>query len=104
MENWEKELDDNCISRHSDIRIYFVDPGSKENYVESIKDRERDYIINQFSKDAIDKLYTSALFHAIFEYLKHGANRYEIIEKLIDDKVCEKRGSTKGAYYCLTNV
>ena len=26
------------------------------------------------------------------------------LKKLIDDKVCEKRGSTKGAYYCLTNV
>jgi len=26
------------------------------------------------------------------------------LKKLIDDKVCEKRGSTKGAYYCLANV
>ena len=26
------------------------------------------------------------------------------LKKLIDDKVIEKRGSTKGAYYCLTNV
>lgn len=26
------------------------------------------------------------------------------LKKLIDDKVAEKRGSTKGAYYCLTNV
>jgi len=26
------------------------------------------------------------------------------LKKLIDDKVCEKRGSTKGAYYCLTNA
>jgi len=26
------------------------------------------------------------------------------LKKLIDDKVCEKRGSTKGAYYCLGNV
>ena len=26
------------------------------------------------------------------------------LKKLIDDKVCEKRGSTKGAYYCLSNV
>jgi Fic family protein len=26
------------------------------------------------------------------------------LKKLIDDKVCDKRGSTKGAYYCLTNV
>lgn len=26
------------------------------------------------------------------------------LKKLIDDKVVEKRGSTKGAYYCLTNV
>lgn len=26
------------------------------------------------------------------------------LKKLIDDKVCEKRGSTKGAYYCLANI
>ena len=26
------------------------------------------------------------------------------LKKLIDDKVCEKHGSTKGAYYCLANV
>jgi Fic family protein len=26
------------------------------------------------------------------------------LKRLIDDKVCEKRGSTKGAYYCLANV
>ena len=26
------------------------------------------------------------------------------LKKLIDDKVCDKRGSTKGAYYCLANV
>jgi len=26
------------------------------------------------------------------------------LKKLIDDKVCEKRGSTKGAYYCLTDI
>ncbi len=26
------------------------------------------------------------------------------LKKLIDDKVCEKHGSTKGAYYCLVNI
>ncbi|MFA6007216.1 MAG: Fic family protein [Candidatus Shapirobacteria bacterium] len=26
------------------------------------------------------------------------------LKKLVSDKVCEKRGSTKGAYYCLANV
>ncbi len=26
------------------------------------------------------------------------------LKKLIDDKVVQKRGSTKGAYYCLSNV
>ena len=26
------------------------------------------------------------------------------LKKLVTDKVCEKRGSTKGAYYCLANV
>ena len=95
MENWEKELNEKCISEYPDGKRLFKDPVLKELYFDTIRYYERDSLLKQFSEDAIDKLYRSPLFYHVFRYLESGSNRYEIIEKLIDiienqQKVIEK--------------
>jgi len=77
----------NSILHSSDQPIGYVSCLSK--YSKEVFERESrmispDELLSYFSKDAEKKMLRSPLFNNIFQSLMAGANRYEIIEQLID--------------------